>query len=158
MGDSGYALVEAERPLHFEAARGLFEEYAAQLGVDLCFQGFASELTRLSDMYGPPSGCLLLIMSAGVAVGCGAVRSFAPKACEMKRLYIRPSARGASLGRCMAESLVQRARSLGYEKMLLDTLPGMLAAQSLYRSLGFQETAPYYDNPLSNAVYMKLDL
>lgn len=155
---TGYVLVEADRPSQFEAASVLFKEYAAQLGVDLCFQDFASELTQLSTMYGLPSGCLLLVMEGGTAVGCGAIRRRSDTTCEMKRLYLRPSARGANLGRRVAERLVARARALRYERMVLDTLVEMVPAQRLYRSLGFRETEPYYVNPLSNAVYMELDL
>jgi ribosomal protein S18 acetylase RimI-like enzyme len=158
MSSSKYMLIEADHPHHFEMARVLFQEYAAQLGVDLCFQDFASELNQLSHMYGAPSGRLVLVMDGTVAVGCGALRRLSVGVCEMKRLYIRSDARGASLGRRVAEHLLDSARTLGYEKMRLDTLADMAPAQSLYRSLGFHEIAPYYNNPLSNSVYMELSL
>jgi ribosomal protein S18 acetylase RimI-like enzyme len=109
-------------------------------------------------MYGPPSGRLVLVMNGTTPVGCGALRWLSAGVCEMKRLYIRSDARGASLGRRVAEHLVESARTLGYEKMRLDTLSDMAPAQSLYRSLGFREIAPYYSNPLSNSVYMELSL
>jgi putative acetyltransferase len=158
MSDLMYVLVEADSPRHFDMSRILFQEYAVQLGVDLCFQDFASELNQLTAMYGPPSGCLLLVMSGATAVGCGALRSLADGVCEMKRLYVRSEHRGACLGRRVAERLVEKARTLGYEKMRLDTLAEMIPARNLYRSLGFREIAAYYDNPLSNAVYMELAL
>jgi putative acetyltransferase len=161
VSDSTYLLSEASGTQDFGAARALFEEYALQLKIDLCFQGFAAELNQLAQIYGPPSGCLLLVRSAergGVAVGCGAVRRLSADTCEMKRLYVRPDARGAKLGRLIAQGLVARALALGYTRMLLDTLVEMIPARTLYRSLGFRETAPYYSNPLSDVVYMELDL
>ena len=161
--DSTYQLREASQAQDFDAARALFEEYAAQLNIDLCFQGFAAELGQLAQIYGPPSGCLLLAGSgergaAAAAVGCGAVRRFSADSCEMKRLYVRPEARGAKLGLLIAQGLIARARALGYARMLLDTLVEMTPARALYRSLGFREVAAYYNNPLSDVVYMELDL
>jgi ribosomal protein S18 acetylase RimI-like enzyme len=142
----------------FADARELFQEYAAQLKIDLCFQGFAAELDQLTSMYAPPSGCLILARRGARAVGCGAVRRLSADACEMKRLYVRPEARGMGLGRTLAERLVLEAGSLGYSRMYLDTLAEMAPARTLYGSLGFRQTTPYYDNPLEDVVYLKLDL
>jgi putative acetyltransferase len=157
-----FELVVAQDAAHFAAARFLIEEYAAQIGaamgVDLGFQDFAAELNRLADMYGPPTGCLLLAARDAEWVGCCALRRLRDGECEMKRLYIRPSARGADLGRQLAERIVAQARLLGYQRMVLDTLRDMIPAQTLYRSLGFQETKPYYFNPLAAVTYMELIL
>jgi ribosomal protein S18 acetylase RimI-like enzyme len=156
--DREYMLIEASAPHHYEVAGVLFREYADQLGVDLCFQDFASELNQLPAMYGKPTGCLFLVMRGDRPVGCGALRKLSDGVCEMKRLYIRSEARGANLGRRVAERLVERAAALGYEAMRLDTLVHMAPAQNLYRSLGFREIAAYYSNPLANSVYMELSL
>jgi ribosomal protein S18 acetylase RimI-like enzyme len=155
---AGFGLTEAAEPADFAAARVLFQEYADQLNIDLCFQGFDTELDQLAAMYAPPSGCLILAQSDAGPIGCGAIRLFRGDACEMKRLYLRPQARGTGVGRALAELLVSRAKALGYAHMVLDTLVDMRAARKLYGSLGFRETAPYYDNPLRGVVYMELDL
>jgi len=152
-------LTEAVGAADFAAVRVLFREYAAGLGVDLCFQGFEAELERLPEMYGAPQGCLVLARAGERLVGCGALRRLdAGEVCEMKRLYVRAEARGSGVGRILVESLIAKAQLLGYAAMRLDTLSHMAAARRLYRSLGFVEIAAYYDNPLPNVVYMELDL
>jgi putative acetyltransferase len=154
----GYIVSEAAAAADFAAGRALFEEYAAQLKIDLCFQGFAAELDQLAQIYAPPTGSLLLARRGDQPVGCGAIRRLSGQSCEMKRLYIRPADRGAKLGRVIAQALLVRARALGYTSVRLDTLAEMIPARALYRSLGFREIAPYYDNPLPQVVYMELDL
>ncbi len=157
-----YRIAEAATAAQFDAARSLIEEYAAQIGtsmgVDLGFQNLSAELLKLPDMYGPPSGCLLLASRDDEWIGCCALRRFTDEVGEMKRLYVKQTARGADLGRRLTERLVAKARALGYRRMVLDTLQGMVAAQTLYRSVGFRETAPYYFNPMAGVSYMELDL
>ena len=96
---TSFQLKRAETADEFAAARVLFEEYAAALGVDLCFQNFERELNNLAADYGPPGGRLLLASAAGEPGGGVGVRKLADGVCEMKRLYVRPRARGTGLGR-----------------------------------------------------------
>ena len=141
------------------AARRLFRAYADWLAVDLCFQDFERELAILPGAYAPPQGRLLLARVGGEAAGCVALRPLEPGVCEMKRLWIEPGFAGAGLGRDLAEAIVTAARQAGYQRMRLDTIPErMQAAQHLYRSLGFAEIPPYYDNPLPGVVMLELEL
>lgn len=141
------------------AARRLFIEYAASLDFDLCFQDFEDELDRLPGDYAPPDGALLLAEIDDAIVGCVAVRPMQENGvCEMKRLYVQPTARREGVGRALAEAIVDKAKALGYDVMRLDTVASMQAARRLYASLGFEETDPYYHNPLPDVVYMQRDL
>jgi putative acetyltransferase len=148
----GGGLSEAIRPAtpaDAEVVRGLLHEYADAIGVDLSFQDFDSEVAD-------PLGFYELVLLAGD--GCGALRRIDERTCEMKRLYVRPNARGGGLGRRLAEAVIDEARRRGYQRMLLDTLPTMGAAQALYRELGFRETEPYRNNPVPGAVFTELSL
>lgn len=115
-------------------------------------------MQSLPREYGPPDGYLLLAEHDGVFIGCGAVRRFAGRSCEMKRLYVTPRGRGLRAGRALAEALIGEARRLGYDRMLLDTLPSMNAAQRLYASLGFKPIAAYRYNPVPGTSFLELVL
>jgi GNAT superfamily N-acetyltransferase len=155
-------LVEAGSPAQLDAVREVFREYAAGLGVDLCFQNFEAELAGLPGDYAPPGGALLIAQVDGHLAGCAALRALADvdyaNACEMKRLYVRRAFRGFGLGRLLAQALIDRAREAGYSNMLLDTLDDMESARGLYETLGFEEIPPYYYNPIPGAHYLRADL
>ena len=137
-----------------DAVRELFREYVDSLGVDLAFQDVETELAELPWEY----AAILLGRIGADIVGCVAVRPLEDGACEMKRLYVRPQARGSGLGRALAEAAIGRARELGFESMRLDTLPTMQSARALYRSLGFEETESYRFNPIEGTSFMELRL
>jgi len=141
-----------------DAARALFREYQAAIGVDLCFQGFEAELAALPGGYAPPAGRLLLARDGEAAVGCGALRPIGPEVAELKRMWTRPAWRGRGVARAVATALLAAARAEGYRTVRLDTLEWMTAARALYASLGFVDIPAYYPNPLPGVVYMELAL
>lgn len=145
-------------PQDLDAVRELFREYADGLGVDLGFQGFEAELAGLPGKYEPPAGRLLIACKGAQVVGCIALRPLDRGACEMKRLYVRPLARGEQLGRRLAQSICQEAREAGYSRVCLDTLATMAPAQALYGSLGFVPIDPYVFNPIPGTKFLALDL
>jgi putative acetyltransferase len=155
-------LLTPATPELLDDTRAILREYAAQLGVDLCFQNFDAELADLPGEYIVPAGALLLATVDGEVAACGALRPLTdvdyPNACEMKRLYVRPAFRRFGLGRLLAQALMDRGLQAGYSTLLLDTLDDMEAARGLYASLGFEEIAPYYFNPIAGAHYLKASL
>ena len=151
-------IAHALHPADIEAARQLFQEYQQGLGVDLCFQDFATELATLPGAYAPPSGRLLLARDGIRVLGCVALRPLTDGACEMKRLYVQPGNRTSGVGRQLVERLIEEARAAGYTRMLLDTLLTMAGAQRLYEQLGFRDVPPYRHNPIEGTRFLGLDL
>lgn len=143
----------------------LFQEYEAllvpldeQMAACLAMQNYSQELLHLQEKYGQPNGRLYLAYIDGKLAGCVALRRFDDTHCELKRFFVRPEYRGIGLGKYLLDTIVAAARTIGYRCMLLDTLPGLATAVVMYKRYGFQETEKYYDNPVTNAIYMKLPL
>jgi putative acetyltransferase len=156
---SDIKLVHIESGPDLEEIRALFLKYARSLNFNLCFQSFDKELLELPGPYGTPQGRLILCKVEGTTAGCIALKPLEPGICEMKRLFVRPAFRGQRLGVRLAEYIIGEARAIGYSAMRLDTIHGTMDdAIAIYRSLGFKEIPPYYENPIPNACYMELKL
>ena len=142
-----------------DAAR-LVRAYLTTLPFEVDFQAdVAHELRDLATVYGPPGGVLFLGRdAAGRTVGVVGVKRFDEHDAELKRMYLEPAARGTGLGRALADTAIAAARSLGYRRLLLDTVSRLAAAVALYQSLGFVEIDAYRHNPLEDARYFALDL
>jgi GNAT superfamily N-acetyltransferase len=149
-------LIQVASPADLEQVRTLFREYQAGLGIDLCFQDFETELAELPGVYSQPDGNLWIHPGGVVAVK--PLPNTEIRTCEMKRLYVRPEFRGTGLGRELAKTTIDWARTAGYARMKLDTLARLENAVQLYRSLGFIETASYNYNPENDVLYFQLDL
>ena len=151
---------QATTSADIEMIRELFTEYADSIGVNLCFQEFNAELADLPGDYVPPDGALLIAEGrSGSVVGCAALHATdTPGIGEMKRLYVRPTARGIGAGRALATRIIDLARQAGYRRLRLDTLSTMDVAIRLYESLGFVDIEPYRFNPVAGARYLELGL
>ena len=148
----------ADDTTELEHVRGFFRQYAAWLGVDLSFQGFADEIANLPGAYGAADGRLFYAEVDGQPAGCVGIRRFSEGVCEMKRLYVDPAFRGRGVGRKLALAAIKAAHLFGYHRILLDTVPSMRIAVKLYRELGFKEVPAYYPSPIEGTIFLTLDL
>lgn len=155
-----YAILPAGNAADLDDAARLFRAYAAALPIDLGYQGFEAELAALPGKYAPPAGALLIARTqAGEAIGCVAMRPIdVGDICEMKRLYVLPEARGSGLGAALIAAIVAAARTAGYRRMRLDTLPAMHAALAMYAQAGFSEIPAYYPTPVGGTIFLELAL
>jgi len=131
----------------------MLQEYVAWIGLDLAFQEIDAELAELPGDYAPPRGALFVIGDARL-VATISLRPITDDICEMKRLFVRPEARGRGLARQLVARVLDEGRRLRYREIRLDTLPMMADAQSLYSALGFYDIAPYYDTPIAGTRFL----
>ena len=135
---------------HMDLVRELFREYQAWLDADVCFQGFEDELANLPGAYAEPKGAIYLAFDKDQAVACSAIKPSEDKPnknAELKRLYVQEAFRGHGIGRDIFKASMHGARVMGYEGVVLETLPEkMQAAQFLYRDYGFKPITNYCDN------------
>ena len=94
--------------------------------------------------YAPPDGRTFLVHGlSDRLVGTIFLKKIGPNLCEIKRLYVRPEARGAGLGRKLTEAAMGAARDMGFARMVLDTGRWLTTAQTMYQSMGFSFIDPY---------------
>ncbi|KRC18414.1 GNAT family N-acetyltransferase [Acidovorax sp. Root217] len=136
----------------------IFREYVKSPVANLDFQDYEREFAQLPGKYAEPDGCILLAVIEGQVVGCAALRRVDQSACELKRLYVRPAARGMDLGRQLVQQMLHAAKEAGYRRMCLDVLAEFVAAQRLYESLGFVPAEPVSFNPVPGTRFLALDL
>jgi GNAT superfamily N-acetyltransferase len=124
-------------------------------------QALEAELGTLQEVYGPPSGRVLLARRDGQAVGGIAYRDLGDGTCEMKRLFVPDRFQGRGTGRLLCNALLLAATVDGFRLMRLDTGRQNDEAIRMYETLGFVECPPYRDYPeslLANLVFMERPL
>jgi GNAT superfamily N-acetyltransferase len=141
-----------------DAVLDIWREFVASPSVSLDYQGNEAEFAALPGKYAPPEGRLLLALADGTVMGCIALRKVSEAICEMKKLYVRPAARGHRLGVRLIEQLITEAQAAGYAEMRLDVLPEFVRARQIYDALGFTAAEPVSYNPVPGAEFLGLRL
>lgn len=103
----------------------------------------ARSVTPSLDEFAPPSGTFVVVRLNGKLVGCGGFKPMPPDAAYLKRMWVAREARGHGLGKRLLKALEDRARTLRYRKVRLETHKSLGEAQQLYRSHGYAEIAPF---------------
>jgi putative acetyltransferase len=149
---------EAQFPSDQAALVALIREYADWLNIDMSFQDFDNEMAQIDSKYSLPNGLLWVVQQADQLVGCVGFKHLDGTTAEIKRLYVQPAFRGQQLGDKLMQVVIDTTRQMGYQRLVLDTVPQTLAAQSLYLRLGFTPIAPYYDGPTLATHFFGLSL
>jgi GNAT superfamily N-acetyltransferase len=139
--------------LEQEPAASLVEAMRAEMAV--VYDGLDiddSQMPKAGPLeLGPPGGTFLVGFDAdGLAVCCGGVKRLDDGACEIKRMYVIPEARGRGVGRELLAALEDAARALGYGVARLDTGPRQPSAERMYREAGYRPVANFNANPVAS--------
>jgi carbonic anhydrase len=148
-------IIHAKSEDEYYQASLLFKEYAKWLNIDLGFQNFENELLSLKKMYGGKKATLILAYDDLICIACVGVRQIDEDTAEFKRMYVKPTHQRNGIGKSLLIESLTFAKSVGYEKVKLDTLEHMVPAMNLYLNNGFYKTDAYYFNPEPNAVYFE---
>lgn len=151
-------ILRARFPADVHEVISIFREYVASPTVSLDFQDYESEFVDLPGKYAEPDGRVLLAWQQSAVVGCAALRRVNSATCELKRVYVRPGARGNSIGRQLVEHMIREARGERYSTMCLDVLPEFVAAQQLYESIGFLPAEAVSHNPVPGTKFLAFKL
>jgi GNAT superfamily N-acetyltransferase len=152
--NNDFLITPARSATELISVAALFRAYAASLPIDLAPQGFSQELDSLPGAYAPPGGELLLAKRGDHLLGCIALKPLAPGVAEIKRLFVRPQARGTGVGKALVAAVIAGAKELGYSELKLDTLAQLEGAIALYKSFGFVPIPPYGSHPYPGLVIL----
>ena len=131
-----------------EPGRTLVEELWLDMGIRYADDPTAPETKgEVDDLRNeevlPPVGRFLIVLDDGRPVACGAIRRHDEESAEIKRMYVRPEARGRGLARLVLRELESSAVALGYRALVLETGLRQPEAIALYESAGYRTIAPF---------------
>jgi putative acetyltransferase len=142
--DSTVTIEIVSTPAAVDTVKTLMREYGVMPHIAGRWDTVEDDVAALPGDYAPPSGALFLARLHGEPVGCAALHPLdAPGCAELKRMYVRPEARGHGIGLALVDAVRTEARRIGYTRLRLDTAPELHTAITLYRRLGFIEIPPY---------------
>jgi GNAT superfamily N-acetyltransferase len=144
-------VIVRREPLSGALARQLIEELNAELSGRYPEEG-ATHFRLDPDEVAPGQGAFVVAFADDEAIGCGALRRIGEGVGELKRMYVRPGARGRQVGATVLAALETEARVLGLARLVLETGVRQPEALALYARAGFSTIdayGEYVGSPLS---------
>ncbi len=122
-------------------AKAYFEE----LGLELDARGLDKDIVDPDKEY--RGGGIMVVLFEDAPVGMVGLRLIEIGTGEIKRMYLDPEYRGSGLGRELLSSVIELARKLELDRLVLDTMLHLKAANALYESFGVRDIEDYNRNP-----------
>ncbi len=114
----------------------------------------ARSISAAAEELTPPQGFFVIAWLKGEPVGCGALKCH-PDFGEIKRMWVKASARGLGLGKRILRRLEDLARQRHIQLLRLETNKALIEAQSLYKNNGYQEVTAFNDEPYAHHWFEK---
>lgn len=132
-----------------ELVFSVLREYGLTPEID----GTDSDLTNLEDFYINRGGVFeVFIAPDGQIVGSVGLYPIDEETIELRKMYLKPEARGSGLGRATLARMVEKSRELGYRRLYLETATVLREAVRLYEKFGFRPTCEKH-TPRCDAAY-----
>jgi len=154
----GFVVREATDPPDVDAVRALVLAHVDERAATPGIEHMKADAVRLPGPYVAPRGAIWVAHTGEEAVGCVALRPLPDSVGEVKRMYVAPGWRGRGVGRALLETLIEHARTIGYQRLRLGTLADMTRAQTLYQSLGFVPIERYREDEMVDTEFYEKDL
>lgn len=125
-----------------------FEKCFSAVGIPYSPKDRHADVADVEQHY-MKNGCFWCLLDNNNIIGTAAIRIIdnTNQIVELKRMFVSPEYQGKGYGRLLLEHAITYSQEQHYQKICLDTRKQFSAAQHLYRSVGFQETDRYNDNP-----------
>lgn len=121
-----------------ELVYSVLEEYA--LPPDPCSTD--ADLDDIEGNYTRNNGYFIVVEQDSHIVASMGLLKISDDTCELRKMYSIPSVRGRGLGRFLLEHALDKARDLGYSRIVLETATPLKEAITLYKKYGFREYNP----------------
>jgi len=144
-------------PDHQEVLEEMYRLSYARAGWPFDPEGKHVDIRRIPQEYQAGGGGFWLLLEDGRLVGAVALRPLSDGVVEMKRLVVRPDARGRGYGRQLLRHAIEQSRARGCRRIRLDTTSRNVVALPMFRRAGFKDIPRYNDNPDAE-FWMELDL
>ena len=141
------AIQPADNPVLARIIRDTLAEFGANHPGTVYYD---ASTDHLSDVFQDPRSWYFVAELDGTVVGGGGIyptEGLPADTCELVKMYLLPVARGKGLGRTLIENCMEKARSLGYRHIYLETMPELKQALNTYAKFGFA----YLPGPMGNS-------
>lgn len=113
-----------------------------EMGVPKIGTAYADKaLDEMTATYNKDNATYFVLEDCGKIIGGAGIsqlENYNGNICELQKMYFLPEARGKGLGEKMMAVCLEKAKSFGFEKCYLETLPYMKDATKLYAKSGFK--------------------